>query len=100
MLSTALRRTIFLTVFVCLAFNSRLWAQTRPIAIVGGTLIDGTGRAAVTDSVIVIRDGKFQEVSKRAKFRFLRAWKPSMLRVNRIRVSPEFLINERLAVKP
>ena len=39
-------------------------AQTRPIAIVGGTLIDGTGRSAITDAVIIISDGKFQEVGK------------------------------------
>ena len=28
----------------------------------GGTLIDGTGRAAIADAVIVIRDGKFELV--------------------------------------
>jgi hypothetical protein len=44
-----------------------LWAQTRPIVLEGGTLIDGTGRAVVTDSVIVISQGKFQEVGKRGE---------------------------------
>ena len=53
-------------VFVCLA-TTTLFAQTRPVAIVGGTLIDGTGRAAVTDSVVVISDGKFQGVGKRGE---------------------------------
>jgi Amidohydrolase family len=44
-----------------------LWAQTRPIVLEGGTLIDGTGRAVVTDSVVVISQGKFQEVGKRGE---------------------------------
>ena len=42
-------------------------AQTRSIAIVGGTLIDGTGRAAVEDSVVVFQRRKFQEVGKRGE---------------------------------
>jgi hypothetical protein len=42
-------------------------AQTRPIVIQGGTLIDGTGRAPITDSLIVVRDGRFQDVGKRGK---------------------------------
>ena len=42
-------------------------AQTRSIAIVGGTLIDGTGRAAVADSVVIIHDGRFQDVGKRGE---------------------------------
>jgi len=43
--------------------------QTRSIAIVGGTLIDGTGRPAVEDAAIVIRDGRFQEVGRRGQVR-------------------------------
>src|SRR5437867_7383214 len=43
--------------------------QTRPVAIVGGTLIDGTGRPAVEDAAIVIRDGRFQEVGRRGEVR-------------------------------
>jgi Amidohydrolase family len=42
-------------------------AQTRSIAVVGATLIDGTGRAAVADSVVIVRDGRFQEVGKRGE---------------------------------
>lgn len=42
-------------------------AQTRSIAIVGGTLIDGTGRPAVADSVVIVHDGRFQEVGKRGE---------------------------------
>jgi Amidohydrolase family len=43
------------------------FAQTRPVAIVGGTLIDGTGRGGVTDSVVVVSGGRFQEVGKRGE---------------------------------
>jgi hypothetical protein len=60
------RTTILIPLF-CLVSTPGLWAQSRPIAIVGGTLIDGTGRAAVGDSVVVIRDGRFQEVGERGK---------------------------------
>ena len=42
-------------------------AQTRPVAVVGGTLIDGTGRSAVEDSVIVFQDGRIQSVGKRGE---------------------------------
>src|SRR5262245_33321758 len=51
-------------VSVCLA-TAPLFGQTGSVAIIGGTLIDGTGRAAVTDSVVVISDGRFQGVGKR-----------------------------------
>jgi imidazolonepropionase-like amidohydrolase len=46
---------------------SSLWAQTRPIVIQGGTLIDGSGRPPVSDSVVVISQGRFQEVGKRGE---------------------------------
>ncbi|MGN6716442.1 MAG: amidohydrolase family protein, partial [Candidatus Binatia bacterium] len=42
-------------------------AQTRPIAVVGATLIDGAGRTPVTDSVVIVRDGKFQAMGKRGE---------------------------------
>jgi hypothetical protein len=42
-------------------------APSRPIVIQGGTLIDGTGRAAIADSVIVIRNGRFEAVGKRGE---------------------------------
>jgi hypothetical protein len=54
---------VFMLVFICLA-TAPLLAQTRSVAIVGGTLIDGTGRAAVTDSVVIISEGRFQSVGK------------------------------------
>jgi hypothetical protein len=42
-------------------------AQTKPVAVVGATLIDGAGRAPVTDSVVIVRDGKFQAIGKRGE---------------------------------
>ena len=56
-----------LVVAMVLLTSSLAWTQTRPIVLQGGTLIDGTGRAAITDSVIVISDGKFQGVGKRGE---------------------------------
>jgi hypothetical protein len=61
------RLTIVLALGFCFLAPASLLAQVRPIAIVGGTLIDGTGRAAVTDSVVVISGGRFQEVGKRGE---------------------------------
>ncbi len=50
---------------VVLLATSLGWAQTRPVVIQGGTLIDGTGRAAIADSAIVIQDGRFAAVGIR-----------------------------------
>jgi imidazolonepropionase-like amidohydrolase len=44
-----------------------LGAQTRALVIEGATLIDGTGRAPMPDSVVVIQDGRFQAVGKRGE---------------------------------
>src|SRR5215475_3697786 len=67
MFLTKLRLLIFPAWIACLAFASPLWAQSRPIAIVGAMLIDGTGRAAVTDSIVVISEGRFLSVGKRGE---------------------------------
>jgi len=48
-----------------ISFCSRARAQARPVAIVGGTLIDGTERPALEDSAIVFHGGRIQEVGKR-----------------------------------
>ena len=61
------RLTLVLALAFCFLAPASLLAQPRPIAIVGGTLIDGTGRAAVTDSVAVISGGRFQAVGKRGE---------------------------------
>jgi hypothetical protein len=60
-------RRVVLGFTVLLLLSAPLWAQTRPIVIQGGTLIDGTGRPAVSDSVVVINQGRFQEVGKRGE---------------------------------
>jgi imidazolonepropionase-like amidohydrolase len=61
------RRINSLILLICLVTAGNLWAQARPIAIVGGTLIDGTGRAAITDSAIVMQEGRFVAVGKRGE---------------------------------
>ena len=40
-------------------------AQTRPIAIIGGNLIDGTGRPPLADSAVIIENGRFTAIGKR-----------------------------------
>ena len=50
-----------------IAFCSLAEAQTRPVAIVGGTLIDGTGRAPLEDAAVVILNGRIQAVGKRGE---------------------------------
>jgi Amidohydrolase family len=67
MFLTKLRLLIFTTWIAYLAFASPLGAQTRPVAIVGATLIDGTGRAAVVDSAVVISEGRILSVGKRGE---------------------------------
>lgn len=53
--------------FVILMMSSSLFAQTNAIVIQGGLLIDGAGRAAVMDSVVIIQGGRFQAVGKRGE---------------------------------
>ena len=64
---TRSHKQILFTFVAILFFSSSLGAQTTPVAIVGATLIDGTGRAAITDAVVVIRDGKFQDAGRRGE---------------------------------
>jgi imidazolonepropionase-like amidohydrolase len=40
-----------------------------PRAVVGGTLLDGTGRPAILDAVIVVRDGRIEAVGPRSSVR-------------------------------
>ena len=53
--------------FVLLLYYQSVLAQPRPIAIVGGILIDGTGRPPVEDAVVVFSGGRIQEVGKRGE---------------------------------
>ena len=64
---TSLLRATFSILLPILCADRIVSAQTRPIAVVGGTLIDGTGKAAVEDSVIVFQDGRIQSVGKRGE---------------------------------
>lgn len=59
-------RSLFGIAFV-LVSCSPAGAQTRPLAIVGGTLIDGSGRAPVEDAAVVIQNGRIQVVGKRGE---------------------------------
>lgn len=54
---------LFVLLFTC----QSVLAQPRPIAIVGGMLIDGTGRPPVEDAVVVFSGGRIQEVGKRGE---------------------------------
>src|SRR5689334_25229725 len=56
---------VIATAFIIFCSPAR--AQTRAVAVVGATLIDGAGRAPVTDSVVIVRDGKFQAMGKRGE---------------------------------
>ena len=53
--------------FVLLVTYQSVPAQPRPVAIVGGMLIDGTGRPPVEDAVVVFSGGRIQEVGKRGE---------------------------------
>ena len=53
--------------FVFLFTSQSVLAQPRPVAVVGGLLIDGTGRPPVEDAVVVFSGGRIQEVGKRGE---------------------------------
>jgi imidazolonepropionase-like amidohydrolase len=56
-----------LSIFVFLLGAGRVSAQSRPIVIQGGMLIDGTGRAPVADAVVVFQDGRIRDVGRRGE---------------------------------
>ena len=56
-----------LVVAAILLFSAPVWAQTRPVVIQGGTLIDGTGRPPLADAVVVFQDGRIRDVGKRGE---------------------------------
>jgi imidazolonepropionase-like amidohydrolase len=59
---TVCGRLILITVLI---FAVETSAQTRPVMIDGGTLIDGTGRAPIADAVVVFQDGRIREAGRR-----------------------------------
>src|SRR4029453_4767457 len=62
-----LQHGVVLAIAVSLVTPSPAWTQTRPIVLQGGTLIDGTGRPAVEDAVVIFQDGLIREVAKRGE---------------------------------
>ena len=60
--------SVSLVVTVALAEQSspRPSSQNRPLALIGGTLIDGTGNAPVRDSVVLIRDQRIEKIGTTA----------------------------------
>lgn len=58
------RRAVMIVSLIAIALlpQNGFTQQSTPTVITGATLIDGTGRAAIADSVIVIDDGKFTAV--------------------------------------
>ena len=67
MKSVQLQHGAALAIAMFLVTSSQAWAQTRPIVLQGGTLIDGTGRPAVEDAVIVFQGGRIREIDKRSE---------------------------------
>jgi hypothetical protein len=59
-----LQHGVVLAIAVSLVTSSPAWTQSRPIVLQGGTLIDGTGRPAVEDAVIVFQGGLIREIGK------------------------------------
>ena len=60
-----------------ITFFSLAEAQTKAVAIVGGTLIDGSGRAPLEDAAVVLLNGRIQAVGKRSSWRFRKMLKLS-----------------------
>src|SRR5215470_5563654 len=63
-MKSTLARSAFVTIVVLLS-GGIVSAQSRPVVIQGGTLIDGTGRAPLADAVVVFQDGRIRDVGKR-----------------------------------
>ena len=60
---------MFLTLLATVACMTAIAARDAepPIAIVGATVLDGTGHAPIQDAVVVIREGRFVAVGTRAQ---------------------------------
>ena len=60
-----LARAFSLAVLLSLPLSGLVCAQTAPVlAVVGGTLIDGTGRPPIENSVIIIANGRFTAIGR------------------------------------
>lgn len=58
---------ILLAFVFLLSAEQSAGAQPQPVAVVGATLIDGTGRAPIADSAVVMQNGRFIAVGTRAQ---------------------------------
>lgn len=45
-------------------FSAVVGAQAQTLVVQGGTLIDGTGRPPIENSVIVIEGGRFKDIGR------------------------------------
>lgn len=48
--------------------NGGVSRQSRPLAVVGGTLIDGNGGTPLQDAVVLMENGRFSAVGRRSEF--------------------------------
>lgn len=62
-----LTRRAILAAAIALYLSLPAWTQTHPIALVGGILIDGSGRPALEDAVVVFQGGRIREAGKRGE---------------------------------
>jgi imidazolonepropionase-like amidohydrolase len=60
-------RSSAIIIAVVLSLSAPVWAQSWPVVIHGGTLIDGTGRPPINDAVIVFQDGRIREAGRRGE---------------------------------
>jgi len=67
MKSQKFRAQILFASVVIFSLSVRLDAQTGPVVIVGGTLIDGTGRPPLADAVVIFQGGRIREVGRRGE---------------------------------
>ncbi|MHB1204389.1 MAG: amidohydrolase family protein [Rhodospirillaceae bacterium] len=64
-MKTPMLSTLLMGVAVLLFSASGAMAQERPLVIQGGTLIDGTGRPPIKDSVIVVEGSRIKQAGRR-----------------------------------
>ena len=68
MISAKSHPVLRLLILFTFCFTSQVgWPQSKPIAIVGATLIDGVRPVPIADSVIIVRDGRFAVIGGRGE---------------------------------
>lgn len=61
-----MKRLVLLIVVLLVSFPPHTGAQSQAVALVNGTLINGTGSAPVLDAVLIIQDSRIVEAGPRA----------------------------------